>query len=126
MKMVIGGACQGKKSYAQRLYPGISWCDGAVCTEEELLSCQGVYGFEKWIARWLLEHREKEPKELAEKIIAGNPELIVVTAEIGYGLVPVDAFDRFYREAAGRICTELAGYADRVDRVMCGIGTRIK
>ena len=88
MKMVIGGACQGKKRYAQRLYPGISWCDGAACTEEELLSGQGVYGFEKFIERWLTENREKEPKELAAKIITQNPDLVVVTAEIGCGLVP--------------------------------------
>lgn len=126
MKMVIGGACQGKKRYAQRLYPGISWCDGAACTEEELLSGQGVYGFEKFIERWLTENHDKEPKQLAAKIITQNPDLVVVTAEIGCGLVPVDAFERFYREAAGRICTELAACADRVDRVVCGIGTRIK
>lgn len=126
MKMVIGGACQGKKSYAQRVYPGISWCDGAECTTEELLSCQGVYGFEQFIRRWLAENRDRQPGELAEAIIAANPGLIVVTAEIGYGLVPVDAFDRYYREAVGRICTELAGFSERVDRVLCGIGTRIK
>ena len=63
---------------------------------------------------------------LAEQILQENPELIVVTAEVGYGLVPVDAFERQYREAVGRICTNLAACADRVDRVQCGIGTRIK
>ena len=40
-----------------------------------------------------------------------------MTAEVGYGLVPVDAFERQYREAVGRICTNLAACADRVDRV---------
>ena len=63
---------------------------------------------------------------MAEQILQENPELIVVTAEVGYGLVPVDAFERQYREAVGRICTNLAACADRVDRVQCGIGTRIK
>ena len=37
-----------------------------------------------------------------------------------------DAFEREYREAVGRICTAFADRADRVDRVVCGIGMRIK
>lgn len=50
-----------------------------------------------------------------------------MTQEIGYGLVPVDAFDRRYRELeAGRICTVLAANSDQVDRVVCGIGVTIK
>ena len=49
-----------------------------------------------------------------------------MTQEIGYGLVPVDAFDRRYRELTGRICTVLATNSDQVDRVVCGIGVTIK
>ena len=45
-----------------------------------------------------------------------------MTAEVGYGLVPVDAFERQYREAVGRICTNLAACADRVDRYSAGSG----
>ena len=33
-----------------------------------------------------------------------------MTQEIGYGLVPVDAFDRRYRELTGRICTVLGKF----------------
>ena len=51
---------------------------------------------------------------------------IIICDEIGCGLVPVDAFEREYREAAGRICTVLAEHADEVYRVVCGIGMRIK
>ena len=35
------------------------------------------------------------------------------------------AFEREYREAVGRICTELVKHADEVYRVTCGIGERI-
>ena len=73
-----------------------------------------------------IQKLQETKKDLAEQILQENPELIVVTAEVGYGLVPVDAFERQYREAVGRICTNLAACADRVDRVQCGIGTRIK
>lgn len=45
---------------------------------------------------------------LAEDLIRVNPDLILVSDEVGYGVVPIDAFDRAYREAVGRICTKLA------------------
>ena len=63
---------------------------------------------------------------LAEDLIRVNPDLILVSDEVGYGVVPIDAFDRAYREVVGRICTKLAAYSHRVTRVACGIGTVIK
>ena len=40
--------------------------------------------------------------------------------------MPVDDFDREYREFHGRVMTELAEQADFVERVVCGIPQRIK
>ena len=64
--------------------------------------------------------------DLTEKILGMNRKIIILCDEIGCGLVPVDAFEREYREAAGRVCVELAEHARRVDRVVCGIGMRMK
>lgn len=126
MKMVIGGAYQGKKEYARRLYPEVRWSDGESCGLDEIFSCQGMVYFEEFIKRWIQEKGAEYAQELSEQILKRNPNLVVVTAEIGYGLVPVDAFERQYRECVGRICTDLAACAERVDRVQCGIGNRIK
>ena len=63
---------------------------------------------------------------LIERLWEENPRLCIVTNELGYGVVPVDAFDRLWREKTGRICTELAGKAEEVHRVVCGIGMVIK
>ena len=41
-------------------------------------------------------------------------------------MVPLDAFDRNYRECAGRILIELAKNATEVHRVIVGSGQRIK
>ena len=46
--------------------------------------------------------------------------------ELGCGVVPMDAFERAWRERTGRIGCELAKQAEAVYRVTCGIGTRIK
>ena len=71
--------------------------------------------------------REGEPiDDLAEELIRKNPELLLITDEIGYGIVPVDRMEREYREQTGRVCTRLAAYSEKVYRVMCGIGQVIK
>ena len=49
-----------------------------------------------------------------------------MTNELGYGIVPIDPFDRSWRELTGRICTELAEHADEVTRVVCGIPVVLK
>ena len=69
---------------------------------------------------------EKMDEELIDTLRKRDRELILICDEVGCGLVPVDAFEREYRETVGRICTALANRADRVDRVVCGIGTQIK
>ena len=38
----------------------------------------------------------------------------------------MDAFEREYRERTGRILIRLAQEAEEVERVICGIGQRIK
>ena len=124
MKFITGGAYQGKLEYAKKLYPDAEWADGAGCSLEELLSCGAVDHFHLFVRRWL--QAGKTPKELTKAILDRNSSLIIVCDEIGCGLVPVDAFEREYREAVGRICTELAKYADEVHRVTCGAGVRLR
>ena len=68
----------------------------------------------------------RDTGNLAAELIQRNPEVVLVSDEVGYGVVPVDAFDRAYRERVGRICTELASYSKKVVRVVCGIGMVIK
>lgn len=51
---------------------------------------------------------------------------MVISAEVGYGLVPIDAFERKYREAVGRVNCYLAGEAEQFYRVVCGEGERLK
>ena len=120
MRMYIGGAYQGKLSYAKQQNPDIKWRDGASCTLEELLEAQGVYRFQEFIRK----HMEIE--DLAEQLIQENPRSVIVTDEIGYGLVPVEEEARNFRERTGRICTKLVAHCERVERIVCGISTRIR
>ena len=49
MEMIIGGAYQGKSSYAEKQFPDVKWKCGAELTEEELLEAEGVLGFHQYI-----------------------------------------------------------------------------
>ena len=59
MKLVIGGAFQGKLDFAKKMTgkePG--WADGAAVSKEELSACSGVYDFQELVRRWLLLEEE--------------------------------------------------------------------
>lgn len=125
MKMIIGGAYQGQLEWARAHYPEISereWLDGKECESTELFTCKGIYNFQEYIRNV----NEEQRSDIASELIRRNPQIILVSDEIGYGLVPIDADDRCYREQVGRICTELAAFSDEVVRVVMGIGTKIK
>lgn len=124
MRLIIGGACQGKLKFAKDMYPEVVWIDGRQCVETDIYGCQGIHHFHEYIRRMMYEGRDVT--ELAERLMERNPDVIIVSDEIGYGVVPVDDFLREYRENTGRICTKLASHAESVDRVVCGIGMRIK
>ena len=124
MEMIIGGAYQGKKAYAEKLFPDIEWKKGGEITEKELFKAQGVLGFHEYIRKAL--QSGEELSSLAEKLAEKNSNVILVSEEVGYGIVPADAFERKYREAVGRVCTALAEKSSKVTRVVCGIGTVIK
>ena len=123
-EMITGGAYQGKAAYGKKAYPEILWKNGAELSREELFKTEGGLNFHEFIRKEMKAGRDTE--DLAPELIQRNPEVILVSDEVGYGVVPIDAFDRAYRERVGRICTELASYSKKVVRVVCGIGTVIK
>lgn len=126
MKLITGGAFQGKTDYAQALM-GIKkeeMEDGASCVLEALFACSCMNHFHEWVKRALEQGIDLE--DLEQRLEEENPDLVVITNELGYGVVPVEQADRTYRELHGRICCRLAAQASEVHRVVCGIGMVIK
>ena len=126
MILVVGGAFQGKKEYAKKMFSltDADFVDGKVCGSEELYQAKAVTHFHEYVRRCLKDGRDVSG--LAKELMRRSPKLIILANELGSGVVPVDAFDRNWREATGRICCDLAAGADQVHRVICGIGTVIK
>ena len=124
MELIIGGAFQGKSDYAKKQHPEICWKEGRDLGADEIFTASGVLNLHEFIRKEMQAGQDLEG--FGEELIRRNPNLILTSCEIGYGVVPVDAFDRAYREKTGRICTVRASYSRKVTRVICGIGTVIK
>ena len=112
MILVTGGCFQGKTEYALEKFQ-ISRdeaADGRTCPLHMIYTTKLLYHFHEYIRRLMKEEQELSVEELLQK----NPDLILVTNELGYG------------EKTGRVCCEIAKQATEVHRVICGIGTVIK
>ena len=66
------------------------------------------------------------PEEEIWTLVEQFDDCIVISDEVGNGIVPVDPMEREYRERLGRILIQLADRAEGVERVLCGIGQTIK
>lgn len=126
MKLVVGGAFQGKTRYALETFQieEAQMVDGASCGKDEIFKAALVIHFHEYIRRFLED--ETYLRALPSEMEKRNPQVVLVSTELGYGIVPVDPFDRAYREMTGRICCMVAKKATQVHRVVCGIGTVIK
>ena len=69
---------------------------------------------------------KKDPLSLLELLIQINPDVIIITDEIGNGLIPLDRKDRNFRELVGNINKFLASISSEVYKVSCGIGVQLK
>ena len=58
--------------------------------------------------------------------VATHPNTILICDELGNGIVPLEKMDRIWREQTGRLMIELAKQAERVERILCGLGQRLK
>ena len=105
-----------------------------------ILDCMTV-----WLSNWLLAHGEVDVEDAAistsynealqtyieELLIAcsglrAQQSLIIVTNEVGLGIVPAYPLGRVYRDLLGLINQRLAAAAGRVYLMVAGLGVDIK
>ena len=70
--------------------------------------------------------RGEEPADIFRANADRMKQSIVITTDISGGIVPMDPVLRAWREACGRMNTDLAARADEVWRLFCGIPQRLK
>ena len=122
MRLIIGGAGQGKLSWTLAEL-GLTAHDAA--DSFEAAGGKPVFNGLHLAVRQAMDAGLDPAKEM-EAVLAKNPDLAVICDEIGCGVVPLDPADRAWREATGRLLCALAQRADRVDRIFCGLNMRLK
>jgi adenosylcobinamide kinase/adenosylcobinamide-phosphate guanylyltransferase len=82
-----------------------------------------------WLTNVMLAEKapvESECRRLVEACAAAKTKVILVTNEVGCGIVPDNALARRFRDEAGRLNELAARHAAEVHWMMFGIGMRIK
>ena len=69
---------------------------------------------------------EKQTSELLAAIRQTTAHWLVISNEIGLGIVPVNAYSRSYRDALGRANQKIAAEADEVLFMVAGIPMKVK
>lgn len=68
-----------------------------------------------------------EPVDRFLEVLASPPcHVVIVTNEVGLGLIPGDAMSRAYRDLAGAVNQKIAALADAVFFMVSGIPMRLK
>ena len=123
MILIVGGTVQGKLNYALSTYRKTldDVADNAADAHHKAI----FNHFHLYVRNQLAQGSTDLTAEL-EALLTANPDISILCDEIGCGVVPIDRFERIYRETTGRLCCMLAARAERVERVFCGIATTIK
>lgn len=124
MKLIIGGAYQGKRDFAKAAY---------TLTDADIFTCSGTeIDFSKRCIDRLEEFtlacvkNGVEPKDLFTASADKWADSILICQDIFCGVVPMDADLREWRNATGRLCQYLTANADSVSRVFCGLEQKLK
>ena len=119
MVLIIGGAYQGKLTYAREKY-GLKDTDIFTCGED------GELDASKRCIRRLEEYVWGCLKTGAEPTLDFRKDAVLISRDISAGIVPIDPEQRAWREAVGRYLSALAAKADTVTRIFCGLSQQLK
>ena len=134
MIFVIGGYSQGKLDYVKKRFMSeeINIMDAAELIIDakseyfEISSAQRVIINNINTAIADIIKNGKSPEDAIKKMINDYPDAVILSDEVGNGIVPIDKSERLIREKIGRVQCLLAKEAEEVIRVICGIGQKIK
>ncbi|MEO1458981.1 MAG: bifunctional adenosylcobinamide kinase/adenosylcobinamide-phosphate guanylyltransferase [Pseudomonadota bacterium] len=96
---------------------------GARTREVLLIDCLTL-----WLSNLL--HHERDPEAetdaLLDALAGSDARILLVSNEVGMGLVPMNALGRAFRDAQGRLNQRVAGAAGHVEFVAAGLPLLLK
>ena len=116
----------GKRAYAESLYKNFDFiydlesCEPEIIEEGFNLILNLQAGTKNLLSRNInvLEFFESKLEILRDSILIGD--------EISSGVIPIEKFERQWRDETGRLYQFLAKEADTVDRIFAGLPLRLK
>lgn len=127
MELYIGGYGQGKLEYVLKS----SGCDrkNVVSKPQQILKYEQnetviFYQFHKWFYEEI--QKGNAPEEAMKEVINHYEKIIIICNEVGNGIVPMNLADRQYRDRLGAYLCHMAQRAERVERIICQMGQRLK
>lgn len=124
MILIVGGAFQGKLDFAKEAF---------CLTPEDVFNCTGTeIDFSKRCVNGLEEFcyacigQNIDPVEYIQSHREDWCDSILICNDLSSGVVPIDPVQRQWRHTTGRLCQYLAGEAERVSRIFCGLEQRLK
>ena len=126
MKLILGGYANGRTAYAMQNYQ-LTESDCFDAAAEPLARWNGhrlLLHAEQLVNPWL--EQGKEPCTEILPWLERWQNAVLITQEVGCGLVPVTPQQRQLREAVGHFNRLLAECAETVERVCCGLGMQLK
>ena len=124
MILIIGGAYQGKLDYARTAF---------ALRENEIFTCSGTeVDFSKRCLNaleeytWACAEAGTDPVEDFRANREKWKDSILICRDLFCGVVPMDPRERQWRQDTGRLCQYLAGEAEQVSRIFCGLEQRLK
>ena len=145
MKLIIGGFAQGKLEYVLETVKA-AYClidetnfqnheehpaEGGAFIDSAILTADAEVVIINHLHLIIREIGQKESaKAWIHKLIdvcsVSGRGLIIISDEVGSGVIPIDADDRKFREDVGRILCDLAREAEHVERIICGLPQILK
>ena len=124
MILILGGAYQGKRSFAKRTFR---------LSEEDIFTCEGSYmdlskrcicNLEEFTFSCIQEGLD--PLEQFKTLANQKSDTVFICQDIFCGVVPMERNLRLWRDATGKLCQYLASECDSVYRIYCGLEQRLK
>lgn len=124
MKLIIGGAFQGKREFAKDAF-SLSEVDIFTCSGEDIdFSRPCIDKIEEFTYACLASGRE--PLDYFRENREKWQDSILICQDIFCGVVPLGADLRKWRNETGRLCQYLSQEAEQVSRIFCGLEQRLK
>ena len=125
MDFIIGGAYQGKLTFAKNRY-GLKDEDIFTCVEDGHIdfSARCVRHIEEFTL-WCVRQNE-DPVMYFKTYKNEWQNCVLICRDVFCGVVPLEAEMRAWREQTGKLCTYLTGEAQSVSRIFCGLEQKLK